>query len=190
MRGVGGSTLHFTGEAHRLHPQAMQMQSRFGVAADWPFDYATLEPFYCEAERIIGVAGPAQDPVRWRSEPCPVPAHELSYASRKLAAGCKKLGLNWTPNTVAALSRPYDGRPGCNYCGNCTRGCPRRDKGSVDVTFMHKALASGYCALQTGCQVTQIEAGPKDRVTGVYYVDSTGKEKTATGKIQRFKLRT
>jgi len=29
-------TLHYTGEAHRLHPAAMKMQTRFGVAADWP----------------------------------------------------------------------------------------------------------------------------------------------------------
>ena len=182
VRGVGGSTLHFTGEAHRLHPQAMRMYSRFGVAADWPFDYAALEPFYCEAERIVGVAGPAKDPIRWRSEPYPLPAHELSYASRKLADGCKQLGLNWVPNAVAALSQPYDGRPGCNYCGNCNRGCPRRDKGSVDVTFIHKAQASGYCTLQTGCQVTRIEAGPSDRVTGVHFIDSDGKQQEATGK--------
>ena len=181
VRGVGGSTLHFTGEAHRLHPQAMRMYSRFGVAADWPFDYAALEPFYCEAERIVGVAGPAKDPIRWRSEPYPLPAHELSYASRKLADGCKQLGLNWVPNAMAALSQPYDGRPGCNYCGNCNRGCPRRDKGSVDVTFMHKALASGYCTLQTGCQVTRIEAGPTDRVTGVHFIDGDGKQQEATG---------
>jgi hypothetical protein len=39
VRGIGGSTLHFTGEAHRLNPQSMKMKSRFGVAADWPFDY-------------------------------------------------------------------------------------------------------------------------------------------------------
>jgi choline dehydrogenase-like flavoprotein len=179
--GVGGSTLHFTGEAHRLNPQAMRMRSRFGVAADWPFDYAALEPFYCEAERIVGVAGPTKDPIRWRSEPYPLPAHELSYASRKIADGCKQLGLNWVPNAMAALSQPYDGRPGCNYCGNCNRGCPRRDKGSVDVTFMHKALASGYCALQTGCQVTRIEAGPSDRVTGVHFIDGDGKQQEATG---------
>jgi choline dehydrogenase-like flavoprotein len=181
VRGVGGSTLHFTGEAHRLNPQAMRMYSRFGVAADWPFDYAALEPFYCEAERIVGVAGPAKDPIRWRSEPYPLPAHELSYASRKLADGCKQLGLNWVPNAMAALSQPYDGRPGCNYCGNCNRGCPRRDKGSVDVTFMHKALASGYCTLQTGCQVTRIQAGPSDRVTGVHFIDGDGKQQEATG---------
>jgi choline dehydrogenase-like flavoprotein len=181
VRGVGGSTLHFTGEAHRLHPQAMRMHSRFGVAADWPFDYAELEPFYCEAERIVGVAGPSGDPVRWRSEPYPLPAHELSYASRKLAAGSRKLGLKWVANSVAALSRPYDGRPGCNYCGNCTRGCPRRDKGSVDVTFMHKALASGYCTLQTRCQVTRLEAGHGDRVNGVHYLDGDGRQQVVRG---------
>lgn len=181
VRGVGGSTLHFTGESHRLNPQAMRMHSRFGVAADWPLDYAELEPFYCEAERIIGVAGPARDSVRWRSEPYPLPVHELSYASTKLVAGSRKLGLDWGPNSVAVLSRPYDGRPGCNYCGNCTRGCPRRDKGSVDVTFMRKALTSSYCTLQTRCQVTHIEPGPADRVSGVHYVDGDGKQQVATG---------
>jgi choline dehydrogenase-like flavoprotein len=183
VRGVGGSTLHFTGESHRLHPQAMRMHSRFGVAADWPLDYAALEPFYCEAERIVGVAGPAQDPVRWRSEPYPLPPHELSYASRKLKEGCKKLGLNWVSNSVAALSKPYDGRPSCNYCGNCNRGCPRQDKGSVDVTFIRKAMASGNCDLQTGCQVTRIESGPADRVTGVQYVDGAGNHQMALGHV-------
>ena len=181
VRGVGGSTLAFTGEAHRLHPKAMRMHSQFGVAADWPFDYAALEPFYYEAERIVGVAGPEKNPVRWRSKPYPLPAHQQSFASQKLASGCKKLGLNWVPNAMAALSQPYDGRPGCNYCGNCNRGCPRRDKGSVDVTFMHKAMASGYCTLHTGCQVTRIEAGAKDRVTGVHYVDDAGKQQVANG---------
>jgi hypothetical protein len=30
--------------AHRIHPDAMKMKTRFGVAADWPIDYAELEP--------------------------------------------------------------------------------------------------------------------------------------------------
>jgi choline dehydrogenase-like flavoprotein len=30
VRGIGGTTLHFTGESHRLHPDAMKMKSRFG----------------------------------------------------------------------------------------------------------------------------------------------------------------
>ena len=167
--GVGGTTLHFTGESHRLHPQAMQMQSRFDVAADWPFDYAELEPFYVEAERLIGVAGPSDPGVRTRSAPYPLPAHNLSYASQKLGKGCRKLGLSWTANPVASLSRAYDGRPPCNYCGNCTRGCPRLDKGTADLTFIAKALATGNCTITTGAYVLRLLAGSNDRVKAVVY---------------------
>jgi choline dehydrogenase-like flavoprotein len=174
VRGVGGSTLHFTGEAHRLHPGAMKMRTRFGVAADWPLDYAELEPYYCEAERLIGVAGPATDKVRTRSEPYPLPPHQLSYASQQLQRGCRKLGLDWGPNSIAALSKPYDGRPPCNYCANCTRGCPRLDKGSVDITFIRKALDSGFCTLRPESTVTRVVAGADDRVAAVHYLDAGG----------------
>ena len=174
VRGVGGTTLHFTGEAHRLHPRAMKMYSAFGVAADWPFDYGELEPYYSVAEMVVGVAGPAEDKHRPRSKPYPLPAHRPSYASQQLAAGCRKLGLNWVANPMAALSAPYDGRPACNYCGNCNRGCPRTDKGSVDVTFLRQAVASGRCSIKPLCQVTQIEAGSDDRVAAVIYRDATG----------------
>jgi choline dehydrogenase-like flavoprotein len=174
VRGVGGTTLHFTGEAHRLHPQAMKMHSDFGVAADWPLDYAELEPYYALAEKIIGVAGPAEDKWRPRSSPYPLPAHRLSYASQQLLAGCRELGLNWVPNSMAALSKPYNGRPGCNYCGNCNRGCPRTDKGSVDVTFLRQARATGNCIIKALCQVTSIETGNDDRVAAVIYRDAMG----------------
>lgn len=183
VRGVGGSTLHFAGEAHRLHPDAMKMRTRFGVAADWPLDYAELEPFYSEAERILGVAGPKENPIRWRSGPFPLPPHGLSYSSTKLEAGCRRLGLNWVPNSVAALSAPYDGRPGCNYCANCARGCPRTDKGSVDVTFIKKAVATGLCTILTECQATRVVAGPSDRVTGVEYVNAKGQTQRASGRV-------
>jgi len=174
VRGVGGSTLHFTGEAHRLHPAAMKMRSRFGVAADWPLEYAELEPYYLEAERLIGVAGPAKDTVRTRSAPYPLPPHPLSYASQRLQQGCRKLGLDWGPNPIAALSAPYDWRPPCNYCANCNRGCPRLDKGSVDITFIRKARASGFCTVWPETMVTRVEAGTGDRVAAVHYLDTDG----------------
>ena len=77
VRGIGGSTLHFVGEAHRLNPAAMQMHSRFGVGADWPIDYAELEPYYLEVERFLGVAGPEDPRDRWRSAPYTQPAHPM-----------------------------------------------------------------------------------------------------------------
>lgn len=174
VRGVGGSTLAFTGEAHRLHPQSMQMQTRFGVAADWPVTYKELEPFYCEAEKVIGVAGPQDPGARWRSEPYPLPAHPLSHAGKVIKQAAEKCGYTWGPNSRAALSKPYDGRPDCNYCGNCNRGCPRTDKGSVDVTFLRKAVASGFCKVKSGINVTRVLAGPGERIKGVEAVDGSG----------------
>ncbi len=152
------------------------MQSDFGVAADWPLDYAELEPYYSLAEQLLGVAGHMGEDVRWRSQEYPLPAHELNYGSRFLQAGCEKLGLNLQANSLAILSRPYRGRPGCNYCNNCNKGCPRSDKGSVDVTFLPEALATGNCLLKSECKVLQLEAGANGRVSGIIYRD--GKNRT------------
>jgi len=174
VRGVGGTTLHFTGESHRLHPDAMRMKSRFGVAADWPIDYAELEPFYAEAEELIGVAGPQSQGARWRSRKFPLPAHPLSYAARTLGRGAATLGLDWQANSRAALSQVWNGRPPCNYCGGCNDGCPRGDKGSADVTFIAAALATGRCVVRADSPVLRIEAGPADRVTGILVGRSDG----------------
>jgi choline dehydrogenase-like flavoprotein len=182
VRGVGGSTLRFTGEAHRLNPRAMRLRSEYGVGADWPLDYAELEPWYEQAERLVGVAGPAVTAQRPRRMPCPLPAHPLSYASRKLAEGAAFLGWGWEPNTLAALSRPYEGRPGCNYCLQCNRGCPRGDKGSADVTFLRAAQATGNCTVRTGVQVTRLLTGARDRVDGLVCREG-GRERRLTAPV-------
>lgn len=183
VRGVGGSTLHFTGESHRLHPAAFKLASRYGQGADWPIDYRALEPYYVRAEKLIGVAGPADNPVRWRSEPFPLPAHPYAYASRKLLAATAQLDLSWEANALAVLSRPYDGRPGCNYCANCNRGCPRTDKGSADVTFARKAEATGRCRIETGCTVQRLLPGRRDRIAGVEFVDGNGRQRRLSPRL-------
>lgn len=167
VRGIGGTTLHFTGESHRIHPDAMKMKSRFGVAADWPIDYAELEPFYTRAEELIGVAGPETQGARWRSRGFPLPPHPLSYAARTLAGGAAALGLDWQANSRAALSLSWNGRPPCNYCGACVKGCPRGDKGSADVIFVPAALATGRCVVRPDSPVLHLEPGTDDRVAAV-----------------------
>jgi len=173
VRGVGGSTLHYSGEAHRLNPNNMQMHRRFGVAADWPLDYHELENYYQQAEKLIGVAGGASTH-RPRKKPFPLPPHVPSYVSQKIMTGSQDLDLHWEPNHLAILSQPYDGRRGCNYCANCNRGCPRKDKGSTDVTFLHKAVASGHCMIMTECEVLRINTKGNDHVDAVEYIDVTG----------------
>ncbi len=169
VQGVGGSSLHFTGEAHRLNPASMKMKSRFGMGADWPLKYEQLDPYYLEAEQFVGVAGDNKDKRCPRSGSYNQSSHPLSYASKVLQKGFHQLGLTTQPNSLAVLSRATAERPPCNYCGGCLRGCPREDKGSIDITYIRAALKTGYCDLKTECAVVRIEAGDKDRVKGVHY---------------------
>src|SRR5215470_18365667 len=56
-RRLGGTTSHWLGHTPRLLPNDFQMKSCYGVGIDWPITYNDLEPWYCEAENALGVAG-------------------------------------------------------------------------------------------------------------------------------------
>lgn len=177
--GVGGSTLHFQGESQRLNPSAFRMKTLFGVGEDWPIDYNDLEPYYSEVEKILGVAGPNDIPYRPRKDPYPLPPHKLSFASQIIEKSCKKLGFKLTPNSVAILSKPYRQAPSCNYCNGCAWGCPRKDKGSVDVTFIPLIEKTGKCDILTNAFASRIEIenkGGLKKAKGVSYFDKEGNE--------------
>ncbi|WP_308916686.1 GMC family oxidoreductase [Jannaschia sp. LMIT008] len=173
VRGVGGSSLHFTGEAHRLNPRSMRMRTDHGMAADWPVSYAELEPYWTLAETVVGVAGPALDRRCPRGAPYPQPAHRRSFASAALARGAVAAGLTPVDNSLAVLSRPRDGRPDCNGCGGCLRGCQRGDKGSVDVTYLREAQATGNCEVVPMAEVLQLTNDGR-RVTGAVVAGADG----------------
>ena len=146
------------------------MQSLFGVGHDWPITYADLEPYYTRCEQLIGVAGPAEQGARWRSAPFPLPAHPFSPAAQRLLAVGTRMGMNWQANSRAALSEVYDERPACNYCGNCSRGCPLGDKGSADVTFIRKAEQTGRLTLKTNSRLVRMNPSRNSRITSIDYV--------------------
>ena len=173
VRGVGGSTLHFQGEAHRFHPDSLRMRTLFRVGADWPIPWEELDRYYGIAERRIGVAAPS-NPLRPGGGDWLLPPHPLSYASRRLVAGFSAVGATLLPNALAILSRPFDRRPPCNYCNSCTQGCPIGDKGSADVTFLPPALATGRLELRSEVQAVEIEVDGRGRATAVVCRDRAG----------------
>lgn len=166
VRGFGGSSLHFTGEAHRLNPKSMSLQSEYGIGADWPFQYEELEPYWRIAEKISGVCGPRLEYRQPASDRTLGTPHPLSFASQMLAAGARKIGLTVIENSLAVNSRPDDDRADCNYCGGCLRGCQRGDKGSVDVTYLRRAMHTGNLTVTSGAEVLQILTNA-NRITGV-----------------------
>ncbi len=170
VQGVGGSTLHYVGEAHRLHPKSFSLQTDHATGADWPLGYADLEAHYQTCETLIGVTGPESQGARWRSAPFPLPPHPLSPASERLLAAAARSGMEWQANSRAALSAAYDDRPACNYCGQCSRGCPLRDKGSVDQTFLRHALKTGLLTIIANAPVRKILSGASGRIKAVEYL--------------------
>jgi choline dehydrogenase-like flavoprotein len=164
VQGVGGSTLHFVGEAHRLHPDVFRQHSLTGSGMDWPISYSDLEKLYAEVEVVSGVAGIEADDERWRTGPYPLPPHLLSPGALALQKAGARLGQRWDVNPRSALSVPLNGRPPCNYCGHCARGCPLGDKGSTDVTFLPLAFETGLLTLLPNAIVTHLHLGANARI--------------------------
>ncbi|MGE0118036.1 MAG: GMC oxidoreductase [Dongiaceae bacterium] len=77
--GFGGGTNCWYGQTPRMHPHDFETRSRYDIGQDWPLSYDDLEPYYCEAEYVMQIAGPDDLAVMFpRSRPYPQPPHRLS----------------------------------------------------------------------------------------------------------------
>ena len=139
--------MHYGAVSWRLHEDDFRARSqtieRYGASAipadsslvDWPLSYADLEPFYDQAEYELGVSGKAGnlqgkkidggnvfEAPRKREYPLPPLIDDQSGAL--FDDGAKKLGYHPFSSPRAIISQPYNGRPGCTYCGFCQAfGC-------------------------------------------------------------------
>ncbi|RMD82766.1 MAG: GMC family oxidoreductase [Candidatus Dadabacteria bacterium] len=169
---VGGSTITYAAHFPRFHPNDFRVRTLDGVAEDWPIDYHTLEPFYEENERMMGVAGlagnPAYPPKRVQLPPVP-----LGRVGETLARGFNALGWHWWPSDSAIATREYQGRARCVHLGTCTSGCAQGAKASTDITYWPAAIRRGVRLLprRRVCEITVNERGMAD---GVVYVGPDG----------------
>jgi len=169
---VGGSTVMYTAHYPRLHPSDFRVRSLDGVADDWPIDYATLEPFFAENDRMTGVAGLAGDPA-YPPHQLPMPPLPLGKSGAKIGATMNKLGWHWWPSDSAVATTEYGGRAPCINLGHCTPACAQGAKASTDITYWPHAIRAGV-ELRTNCRVREITTGNDGMATGAVYYDSDG----------------
>ncbi|MET2831444.1 GMC family oxidoreductase [Mesorhizobium shangrilense] len=178
IRQVGGTTWHWAAQAWRNLPNDFRIKSQYGVGVDWPMTYEDLEPFYQEAEEIMGVSG-APNTGSPRNKPFPMEPVTESYAMRRLR---ERLVPDYSvvANTTARNSRPYDGRPAC--CGNnsCQPICP------IDAQF-HGGLAADAAEaagakLIPNANVYTLEHDETGRVAAALYYDPDKTTHRVTGK--------
>ena len=182
LRQVGGTTWHWLGTSLRFVPDDFRLRSRFGVGADWPISYADLEPWYCEAERELGVAGdPNADLNAPRSQPYPLPMIPLSYSDLRTAALLKNTPYTVQPTPQARNSQRYDNRPQCCGSASCIPICPVQAKYDA-TTHVSQAERAG-AQLVADAVVSQVDVGADGRVTGLIVKRPDGTQDRATGKI-------
>ena len=183
---VGGGGVHADGKLPRFLEEDFRLRSERGpidgaAVDDWPLSYDDLEPYYAEAERLVGVAGDAEaNPLAaWRSGPYPMPPGAPMYGATLSSAAAERLGYHPYPGPTGCNSVPYDGRPACNNCGFCAYfGCPIHAKGDP-VASLRRALLSGRAELRPESFVSRIVISG-GRATGVEYVGPDGVARTQT----------
>ncbi|HEX7389078.1 MAG TPA: GMC family oxidoreductase [Acidiphilium sp.] len=178
IRQVGGTTWHWSALAWRNVPNDFKIKTLYDVGVDWPFDYDALEPFYQEAEEIMGVSG-APDVGSPRKKPFPMAPVAEPYAMRRIR---ERLAGTYAvvTNTEARNSRPYDGRPACVGNNSCQPICP------IDAQY-HGGLAAqsaeaAGAKLLPNANVYKLEHDAKGRVSAALYFDPDKHSHRVTGK--------
>jgi choline dehydrogenase-like flavoprotein len=174
FNGVGGSTVMYTAHYPRLHPSDFKVKTLDGVADDWPVDYDTLEPFFAENDRMMGVSGLAGDPAYPPHQP-PMPPLPLGKSGAHFGRAMNKLGWHWWPSDSTIATVDYEGRGRCLNLGHCTPGCAQGAKASTDITYWPHALRAGV-ELRTRCRVREITTDESGMASGVVYYDDRGAE--------------
>jgi gluconate 2-dehydrogenase alpha chain len=179
---VGGGGPHADGKLPRFREEDFHLHSERGPIAgatldDWPLAYDELEPYYAEAERLIGVAGESgNNPfAAWRSTDFPMPPGPDMFGATLSGPASERFGLHPYRAPTGANTVVYDGRPACNNCGFCGEyGCPIHAKGDP-VASLRRALTTGRCELRPESVVTTILLdATRRRTTGVAYLDADG----------------
>ncbi len=172
--GFGGGSNCWWACTPRFLPADFAMKTRYGVGHDWPLSYDDLEPFYCEAEAAMSVAGSdAHSPVP-RSKPFPLPPHRLSEPDLRLL---KAFPDQFTVQPTARPTQAVGDRPACCNNGVCAL-CPIDSKFTVQNT-MAQVYEDPRVEVRFGARVQRVDIAD-DVARGVDYV-AKGVEMSSLG---------
>ena len=142
VKAVGGTSLAWNGTVMRFPEKDFEMQSRYGLAMDWPISYDDLRPYYAQAEQEMGVAGEAGPMSPPRENPFPMEPFPLSEPDELYVEACGELGINIQRIPHARNTTEYDGRSVCEGYGTCSPFCPTGARYDASV-HIRRAEAEG-----------------------------------------------
>ena len=187
---VGGPSVYYGCVAFRFRERdfAGDPDVVGGSGAAWPFSYDDIEPYYGEAERLLGIAGDdSADPTApRRSTPYPFAPAPLAPVTQRVAHHAQQLGLSPFHLPLAINHTASDTRKACIACRTCdTYACAIEAKNDV-ATMMIAPLVERGMALRTRTVAHHLETDG-DRIARLHVVHrDTGV--TETIEARRFIL--
>jgi choline dehydrogenase-like flavoprotein len=172
---VGGPSVFYGGVALRFRAEDFEPDPEIAGAsgARWPWSYSDIEPYYTEAEGLLGVAGESgADPTEpSRSGPYPQLPADLAPISQRIARAARDLGCHPFRLPLAINHAPTPARSACVACGTCDGfACAVSAKNDLATVVIQPLLRRGL-ELRTNAVVTRLYA-ERGRVTGVATVDA------------------
>ena len=192
---TGGTTWAWRGNCPRMVPADFQLKSKYKIEGteDWPFSYADIEPYYCQAEAELGVAGNHDEwngeQMAFRSQPYPMDNIVQSYGDGKIKAALdgatiegKFLKVVSTPqarisgksNGVAITEYDNGGkqdkRPACKGNANCIPLCPIGAKYDAGV-HLKILKTKPNITIETGKVVSRIALDKNGDAKEVFFID-------------------
>ncbi len=180
VRAVGGSTLHWGGLVQRFWEGDFESRTRYGLGVDWPIAYRDLEPWYGEAERLLGVAGTVNANGPPRSTPFPMPGFGRRPGEEQWVRVVEQMGGTLDHPAHARNSVSFDGRSPCVSFSVCN-ACPSGARYSADfhVAAMER---TGRLELRTETVARRIELDGSGAVAAVHASTLDGRDETFVGK--------
>jgi choline dehydrogenase-like flavoprotein len=178
---VGGRSLLWGRQSHRLTQFDFEGNKKEGIAVDWPIRYNDLAPWYDYVEDYIGVSGENLGLPQYPSGKLLKPM-EMNCVEEVLKDTLSKkyndrvLTLGRVAN-ITEGTKPGRGRVTCQYRSLCRRGCPFGAYFSSNSSTLPAAEDSGNMTLRTNSVVYEIMYDEnKKRATGVKIIDSETKQ--------------
>ena len=180
---AGGTGNHWMGTAIRMDGTDFALRSAYGHGLDWPLGYDDLEPYYRQAERLVGVAGdraeqeqvngiPYGEGYDYPQGPLPPSHGDLLFRARvdgAPIAADTPAAARTTSTPAGRNAGPFMDRSPCLGSASCTPICPVRAKYDPRAT-LRTALDTGRVELLPKAVVDAVQVDDGGAVTGLHYL--------------------
>src|SRR5579885_3172990 len=171
IRVLGGRTVHWNAVVLRYAPVDFRQKSTYGIETDWPISYQEIAPYYDRIEKMIGVCGNDDRLEILPAGPHYLPPLPLRCSETILKRAVEPMGIPVISVRKALLTRDYDNRPACHYCGHCMDGCDVSAIYSTPGSMLPKARRTGNLTLRQNALAREIVLDDNGLARGVSIVD-------------------